>query len=350
MEFCSTQPWVSRLLMLEKKPDHSQQIAFFERLKNAVPPHYNLANELAELLGVSLDSVYRRFRGQTALSYSELLLIQQRMNLKQSVLFPVESIEEVNFSYARPAYGNDIISFLEEIASQMSLATRREELHVSLASDDLPFFMHFLTPGLLQFKLLVFSGAPMPVDGKMEKPSPELENLFSTILLRWLEANSDEVWGSAPLDSTLKQIEYALENKYINAQYASFLIKELYVLVEIINEWAATGRKDAGQIKGGKIRLYQSELNVGEMNLILTFGEEISVYKSNYGYGYLRTEHPKFCKETRGWIDEMENKGILISNSGEKYRTRYIAMLKDSLEASELRMGLKEKRDGRGGN
>ncbi|HCS21993.1 MAG TPA: hypothetical protein DIW47_15795 [Bacteroidetes bacterium] len=321
--------------------NQSEQIAFFERLKRALPPHINFANELSEILGLSSDAIYRRLRGDSALTYPEILKIQQKLNLKQSVLFPTENIDEINFVYARPAYNNDIYSFLEEIAEQMSLDHRSAKLHVSLASDDLPFFMHFLTPGLLQFKLLVFSNSPMPVDGKMEEPGDAMQHLFSTILFRWLEADSDEVWGSAPFDSTLKQIEFSLENNYINKDYAAFLMKELYVLVDIINEWATKGEKNAGPIKGGKIKLYHSEVNVGEMNLILSFGEEVAVYKSNYGYGYLRTEHPRFCKETRQWIDEMESKAILISNSGEKYRTRYITMLKNSLLESERRMGFK---------
>ena len=314
------------------KVENKEQIAFFERLKEALPFHSNLAGEISEILGVSSDSVYRRIRGETALSYADLLLIQQKLNLKHSILFPVESIEEVNFIYARPAYGYDIKNFLSEIADQMSLAHRREQLHVSLASDDLPFFMHFLTPGLLQFKLLVFSNSPIPSDGNIEEPDKETKDLFTTILTRWLEADSDEIWGSAPLDSTLKQIRYTVENGLISKKYAAFLLQELHNLVDIINEWATYGRKVTETQKGGNIKLFYSELNVGEMNLILSYGKEMSVYKSNYGYGYLRTEHPKFCRETQAWIDEMENKGILISNSGEKFRIRYISMLRESID------------------
>jgi len=305
-----------------------------------VPPNMNLAAELAAILKVSTDSIYRRFRGETALLYSDLLKIQQTMNLKQAVLFPVDSIDEVNFTLARPNEGENILPFLQDIADQMSLAQRRSSLHVSLASDDLPFFMHFLTPGLLQFKLHVFSNSQMDPNGHVDELNEELEHLFSTILLRWLEADSDEVWGPAPLDSTLKQIEYSVANQLISIKYAASLFTEMYTLVDIINEWSATGRKNAGPILGGNIKLYRSDLNVGEMNLILRFGEEVSVYKSNYGYGYLRTEHPKYCQETQEWIDAMENKGTLISNSGEKFRVQYISSLKASLKASAERIGV----------
>lgn len=319
--------------------ERDEQVEFFNRLKEAFP-NDSLAYELSDILNLSADSIYRRFRGETALSYGELLKIQQALNLKHSILFPTDHIEEVNFIYARPAYGNDMQIFLQEIANQMSLAHRKEQLHVSLASDDLPFFMHFLTPGLLSFKLHVFSNTPINFDGHKEENAPELDKLFSTILVRWLEANSDEVWGSAPLDSTLKQIEYAVENKLISTAHAASLFKEINLLIDIINEWARTGKKSTGPIQGGNIRLYHSELNVGEMNLILRFGEEVSVYKSNYGYGYLRTEHPIFCQQTSEWIQEMENKSILITGSGEKYRIRYMDMLRESVNQSARKLNL----------
>ncbi|MBI1223538.1 MAG: hypothetical protein GC180_13130 [Bacteroidetes bacterium] len=319
--------------------DRSEQIAFFNRLKEAMP-NDSLAQELSEILKLSLDSIYRRFRGESALTYGELLHIQEALNLKQSILFPTEHIEEVNFIYARPAYGNDMKIFLQEIADQMSLAHRKEELNVSLASDDLPFFMHFLTPELLNFKLHVFSNTPIVPDSHEQEGSSEMQQLFSTILVRWLEASSDEVWGSAPLDSTLKQVEYCVANKLISKNHAAALFREMDTLIEIINEWTRTGKKTAGPIGGGPIRIYHSELNVGEMNLMLRFGEEYSVYKSNYGYGYLRTEHPLFCQETNNWIQEMENKSILITGSGEKYRVRYIDMLKNSVRQSAQKIGL----------
>lgn len=319
--------------------DHREQIAFFERLKEALPIHYNLANEIAEILGVSTDSVYRRIRGETALSYSELLKIQQHLNLKQNLLFPMTVVDEVNFEFSRPSYGYDTVLYLQNIYNQMNLLHRRHEMEITLASDDLPFFLHFLSPPLLQFKLMMFSGQEMDtVPG--ESNSSQIGNIVQTIVKRWLEANSVELWGSNPLDSTTRQIEYYCANHMITEEHATLLLSELYKLVDLIDEWARTGVKTFGNIAGGSIKLFQSELNLGEMTLNLNFGNEMATYKSNPGYGYLKTEHSKFCEETLAWMRDFSNKGIMISGAGERFRKRYIMSMKQHLDAAVKRMHL----------
>lgn len=320
--------------------DNKEQIAFFERLKDAVPSNFNLAQELADILETSVDSIYRRMRGQSALTYSELLLIQRKLNLRQSLLFPVDTIEEVNFVYARPAYGYDSFLFLQEISNQMELVHRRSNLNILLASDDLPFFLHFLSPALLQFKLMVFSGDEIHDPENPGEQNPELIAICTQILKRWLAANSKEVWGSSPLDSTLKQILYSHENHLITDAYAVSLLEELRSIVEIVRTWCSTGKKQFHDWEAGEFQLYHSELNTGEMNLLLGFGSELTTYKSNYGYGYLKTEHPQYCFETQEWINDLASKGMLISLSAEKYRNQYINLLLKSIDECYKKLSL----------
>lgn len=320
--------------------DNKEQIAFFERLKDAVPSNFNLAQELADILETSVDSIYRRMRGQSALTYSELLLIQRKLNLRQSLLFPVDTIEEVNFVYARPAYGYDSFLFLQEISNQMELVHRRSNLNILLASDDLPFFLHFLSPALLQFKLMVFSGDEIHDPENPGEQNPELIAICTQILKRWLAANSKEVWGSSPLDSTLKQILYSHENHLITDAYAVSLLEELRSIVEIVRTWCSTGKKQVHDWEAGEFQLYHSELNTGEMNLLLGFGSELTTYKSNYGYGYLKTEHPQYCFETQEWINDLASKGMLISLSAEKYRNQYINLLLKSIDECYKKLSL----------
>jgi transcriptional regulator with XRE-family HTH domain len=322
--------------MLEPNP----QVAFFERLKRLLPAHRNLALELAEMLEISVDSVYRRIRGESALSYHELLLIQQKMNLKPGALFPSENVEEVVFEYERPVPGYDTFLFLQQIERQMNAANRRNNMRITLASDDLPFFMHFLSPGLLQFKLLVFSGREIHDLEKAKEYDPQIQEICESIIKSWLEADAVEIWGSHPLDSTLKQISYYTENRMIGQEYARFLFLELKNMADLISGWASGGRKFYGSLTGGEITLYQSELNMGEMTLVLSFGEESIAYKSNYGYGYLRTEHSVFAEETLAWMRDLASKSVLISGSGEKYRNKYVSSMKESIKHAARLIGI----------
>ena len=51
------------------------QITFLNRLKVLIPPNDSLVPVLADLLENSPDSIYRRMRAETALTFEEIKLI-----------------------------------------------------------------------------------------------------------------------------------------------------------------------------------------------------------------------------------------------------------------------------------
>ena len=54
-----------------ENPPSVQQI-FFQHVKDHLPAHLSLVDEIAELLNISIDSAYRRIRGEKAISFEEL--------------------------------------------------------------------------------------------------------------------------------------------------------------------------------------------------------------------------------------------------------------------------------------
>src|SRR6267378_1809448 len=48
------------------------QQQFFQHLKENMPPHLSMVDELCDILSLSHDSVYRRIRGEKPMSFSEL--------------------------------------------------------------------------------------------------------------------------------------------------------------------------------------------------------------------------------------------------------------------------------------
>jgi hypothetical protein len=51
---------------------HAIQQQFFQYLKENMPPHLSMVDELCDILSLSHDSVYRRIRGEKPMSFSEL--------------------------------------------------------------------------------------------------------------------------------------------------------------------------------------------------------------------------------------------------------------------------------------
>ena len=57
------------------------QINLFQHIKAVLPSNLSLADEIADLLDVSVDSAYRRIRGDKELSLSELIKLSSRYNV-----------------------------------------------------------------------------------------------------------------------------------------------------------------------------------------------------------------------------------------------------------------------------
>src|SRR5262245_33709441 len=86
----------------------SNQSEFFKLIKDTLPSRISLVDELADLLGVTNDGIYRRLRGETQLTFSEL----QKVCAHFKVSFTPdikEANRNVNFEYSR--LGNDAHSF-----------------------------------------------------------------------------------------------------------------------------------------------------------------------------------------------------------------------------------------------
>ena len=67
------------------------QIQFFQRLKSAIPAHASLVDEVAETLDLSIDSAYRRLRGEKLLDLEELSKLSRKFNISLDNLFSLNS-------------------------------------------------------------------------------------------------------------------------------------------------------------------------------------------------------------------------------------------------------------------
>jgi len=84
------------------------QQVFFQHIKNNLPPHLSLVDEIAELLNISNDSAYRRIRGEKGISFDEIrtLCLHFKISLDQlfylnseSVIFTGNLANSTNFSF-----------------------------------------------------------------------------------------------------------------------------------------------------------------------------------------------------------------------------------------------------------
>ena len=84
-----------------------KQKFLFEIIKSTISDNQRLAEMIGELLGTGVDSAYRRIRGETELSFSELIKICDRFNLSvDEILNHKTSNRGVLFHYTPICYPN----------------------------------------------------------------------------------------------------------------------------------------------------------------------------------------------------------------------------------------------------
>jgi BetR domain len=69
----------------------SIQQQVFNHLKNSLPPHLSLVDELSGILGISPDSVYRRLRGEKPLTLQELKTICEKYHISLDQMLQLKS-------------------------------------------------------------------------------------------------------------------------------------------------------------------------------------------------------------------------------------------------------------------
>jgi hypothetical protein len=57
------------------------QKELFQHIKNSLPPNISMVDEIAELLSLSYDSVYRRIRGEKPVALDELKVLCEHFHL-----------------------------------------------------------------------------------------------------------------------------------------------------------------------------------------------------------------------------------------------------------------------------
>ena len=128
------------------------QVQFFRRLKPIVSPYSSLAAEVAITLNVSLDSAYRRIRGEKLLDFDEISLLCQGFNISVDEFFCLNSSTILFQTGTKPSQKDALKQWMEDVYKQLYYINSYPNRHLYHLIKDLPPFHHFFHPVLARFK------------------------------------------------------------------------------------------------------------------------------------------------------------------------------------------------------
>ncbi|MES2559986.1 MAG: hypothetical protein V4590_09615 [Bacteroidota bacterium] len=324
------------------------QLAFLQKVKSTLSETVSFVDELADLLGTSTDSTYRRLRGETFLGIDEIAAICAHFK----VPFDSESKrsgETVTFSFNRLRDRKDgFADWLEAMSADVKRIASINDSNILYAADDVPPWHHFNNDELICFKIFYWQ--------KSILNTPELQNKdFDTSLIPaqlisqakemlkdYNQVTSAEIWTEDTLNSTLKQIEYFWESGFFQSKEVAIrMCDHIDAEIDLLKLKAEKQSKLVGDNESGaeNFSLYQSEVMVGNNSILVTLGKHKKMaYVSNNTFNMMSTFDPGFITENELWLKNLMNKSILISGVNEKQRNRFFKVLKEKIEAQRNRI------------
>jgi plasmid maintenance system antidote protein VapI len=192
---------------------HVQEV-FFERLKEKCSPSLSFVDEVAEVLGASNDSAYRRLRNETAITLDEALTLANHFGIgideftspkSDMVMFGRSTFRE------KP---EDFFTYLEKTAERFGAIAAMKEKKGIYAAKDIPTFCYFQVPEFAEFKLYYWlrtiRGNALIQDEKFNfgLVPDDLIKKSRAIAKYYFQIPFTELWSEDTVNVALRQIEY----------------------------------------------------------------------------------------------------------------------------------------------
>jgi len=320
--------WIFRNFLAMKENGIQQQL--FNFLKENIPPHLSLVDELGDLLQLSSDSVYRRIRGEKAIDLIELKKICEHyhISIDQLLQLPNESVvfNAPGLNDTPKKFEDYMKGVLDQFRYFNSFNTRK----MFYLCKDAPIWYFYLLPELAAFKTFFWSKTinnQPDLSNKVfsfeEYPYHECFDIGQQVLEEHKKINSVELWNLESIHSTINQIAYYRDAGHFRSP------EDLKTVVNSFHQWI-----DHLQLqteKGMHVEFYVNELILGNNTMVIRLDDQSLSMVTYSVFYYLFTRDPRFSDKVMKTFDSLLSRSALISGTGEKERNRFFNTLRDKV-------------------
>ncbi len=332
------------------------QLVFFDLIKQKLQPGVNLADYLKEHLFLSKDSAYRRLRGETSLSFEEIIKLAKDFNISLDNFVGSNNKDaEVIFHLQRFRFNPT--RYLTWIEKEFTIPSFDYDFEMLYSAKGLPVYYNFIFPEIAVFKAYYYNKVLLnnkDFDGVVFDfqmaydlflgNQQEVQQLKDKIYLKYLNTPSTEIWNIHTFDGHLQQIRYSWETGLFKDKENALLLMDK--TQEMLNNTKAQAEKglkinpEYPDDTYGAFNMYFSEL----VHLEHTFWRKIDEQQSTFiihNIGdFIFTYNEVFCKRTMYYLKNLMEKATNISKQSPKARHRLFKTIEKKVMA--LRMEIEE--------
>lgn len=319
------------------------QQQLFTHLKENIPPHLSLVEELCELLNLSSDSVYRRIRGEKPISLTELRKISEHYSVSIDQLLHRENESILFNAPGMNGTSNNFADYLADMLKQLKYFNSFASKKMYYLCKDSTLWNFYLFPEIAAFKTFFWSKTINNQPDLAHKTFSYEEFPYHDCFLlgqEVLQVNNQipcvELWNLESIHSTINQIAYYRDAGNFKDQ-TDFLavIASLHLLIDHLQLQAEKGVKfmpGASDLAyKAPIEFYVNELILGNNTMVITL-DDTDLTMVTYGvFHYLFTKDARFASKVKGSFDTLLSRSTLISKTGEKDRNRFFNTLREKI-------------------
>lgn len=329
------------------------QAQFFNSLKTAIPSYASLVDEVAETLNVSMDSSYRRIRGEKLLDFEELRILCQRFNVSLDKFFSLNS-NSIIFQGKTNSYQEDsFMEWMDDVLSQLNLVNSFSHKHVYFLVKDMPPFHHYYHPALAGFKfffwmksILLFENLKHVKFSIADNHFEKYRDVTQKTLKVYNRVPTSEIWNEEGLNTTLRQIEVYHEMGLIkNPEDTIILYQCVLEVIDHLERMAETGKKSMlghpPTDDSAEYKMYLNEIVLGDNTFMAELGDSKITYLNHSVMYFIGSMDVKFNESMFRNLENLMKRSTLISGTGEKERKQFFNKLRKKVELKLSKVDLK---------
>lgn len=322
-------------------PAELQQLLFSEiRLRMADPKL--IAEEIAGLLDISTDSVYRRMRGEKTISLEELYILCTKYQVSLDALMNIHSNAFLFQGRIQERNNFQFKEYLNGILEQVKLFNSFQEKELYYLAKDIPLFYHFHSRELAAFKYFFWMRTilkvPSFVTGRIRLSDypDELFDLGIRIRDFYHNVDSVEFWNMETLHSTLRQVDFYRDGQLFENREDIWKIYDgMEKMLSHVEKQAEAGYKyhaDDPECKPlSGFQLYFNEIILADNSILVYLDQSKIAFVLHSAINWMMTRNVMFCDHMQQYMQTLMEKSTLLSISSEKERARFFRLTREKI-------------------
>ena len=303
---------------------------------------------LGDTLQLGRDAIYRRLRGDTALTANELMLLSRRYRI------PLENDthrHDVPVMYyhsgAAPIESDE--SYYTQLRRHTANLVQLPNVRVDYATPQLPIFYEMATPVLAAFKTYVYGTTTWDlakwrnIPFRPELISPTTRQLIDSVLADAQRIPGRELWSIGILDVTLRQVSYMVQvGRFAERKHVELIFEELHQVINHLERMVRTGKRFplGGEPKDDDpdFAVYHNELSNTNNAIIVRSDISNLLFNTLVNPNYVMSADPRILRDVEQWFNRLVKNSNTLNNQTGKYTSQYFGRLRQQVDATRERV------------